>query len=78
VTPDYHEGLNNKMQIHTMYNYLFKNDLNSVKQRTMIQLETLRNQQGNNQRDIDVLMQEKVMLLKTLKRYKEMIEDINQ
>ena len=67
---------NNQADIRGMYKMLFENDLQSAKQRTLEELETVREKNSLNVRESQVLKLENGQLKRHINRYKRMILDI--
>lgn len=58
-----------------LYKILFENDLNSTKQRTLEQLDTLREKSENQTKEYELCKLENAQLKSFIKRYKKLINE---
>lgn len=63
--------------IHGFYKFLFENDLKSTKERTLQQLESVKELNDYNLKESEVLKMENDQLKKFIRRYQKMIDELN-
>ncbi len=63
--------------IHGFYKFLFENDLKSTKERTLQQLESVKELNDYNLKESEVLKFENDQLRKFIKRYQKMADELN-
>ena len=63
--------------IHGFYKFLFENDLKSTKERTLQQLESVKELNDYNLKESEVLKLENQQLKKFIGRYQKMIDELN-
>eukprot|EP00347_Sterkiella_histriomuscorum_P014983 403358761 len=68
---------NNEKEIHQIYSLYFENDLQNVKQRAIDQLQSFKQKTGSELSNLESLRYENFQLEKTLKRYKDLLNDPN-
>jgi len=63
--------------IHGFYKFLFENDLKSTKERTLQQLESVKDLNDYNLKESEVLKLENQQLKKFIGRYQKMMDELN-
>ena len=63
--------------IHGFYKFLFENDLKSTKERTLQQLESVKDLNDYNLKESEVLKLENQQLKKFIARYQKMMDELN-
>ena len=63
--------------IHGFYKFLFENNLKSTKERTLQQLESVKELNDYNLKESEVLKFENDQLRKFIKRYQKMADELN-
>ena len=64
-------------EIHQIYSLYFESDLNLVKSRALEQLQSIQNKQDVQSSQIEQLKLENQQLEKTIKRYRDLVNDPN-